>query len=156
MYSTNIKSIDISDFEDILSLQKASFMEVAKIMNKYDLPPLLQTIQDIGKDFEQGVILKYTSPNNQIIGSIRGNIYDDHLCHIGKLIVHPAFQNQGIGKALLYEIEKYFPNCQKFTLFTGDETPNTLYLYSKIGYQIVYKKEVDGINLIYMEKKNYG
>lgn len=156
MESDNIKPIVQNDFEDILALQKAAFMEVAKLMNNYEIPPLLQTVQDIQNDFEQCIILKYISVNNQIVGSVRGNMYNGNCCHIGKLIVHPDFQNQGIGRALMHEIEKYFPTCQTFTLFTGEETPNTLYLYNQIGYQVVYKKEVDGIQLIYMEKKNHG
>ena len=105
---------------------------------------------------ETCVILKYISSDNQIVGSIRGNIYNDHICHIGKLIVHPDFQNRGIGKALMYEIEKYFPSCLKFTLFTGEEMPNTLHLYTKVGYHVIYKKEIDGNNFIHMEKENYG
>lgn len=149
---SNIKQADITDLEEILSLQQMAFMEVAKLMNNYDIPPLLQTIQDARNDFEQCVILKYISSDNQIIGSVRGNIYNDNNCHIGKLIVHPDFQNQGIGKALMYEVEKYFPTCQKFTLFTGAETPNTLFLYKKVGYQVMYMKEIDGLHLIYMEK----
>ena len=148
----NIKQADIVDLEEILSLQKAAFMEVAKLMNNYEIPPLLQTIEDARNDFEQCVILKYISSDNRIIGSVRGNIYNDNNCYIGKLIVHPDFQNQGIGKALMFEIEKYFPSCQKFTLFTGAETSNTLCLYRKVGYQVMYTKEVDGLNLIYMEK----
>lgn len=148
--------VEESDMEAILSLQKAAFIEVAKHMNNYDLPPLLQTIQDVRNDFKSCIILKYTSTDSQIVGSIRGTIYDDNICHIGKLIVHPDFQNQGIGKELMCEIENYFPSCQKFTLFTGEETPNTYYLYTKLGYHIVYKKEIDGINLIYMEKENHG
>lgn len=153
--ANNIERVKECDLQSVLSLQKAAFMEVAKQMNNYDIPPLLQDIQDIHNDFNVCVILKYISSENQIVGSIRGNIYDDHICHIGKLIVHPAFQNRGIGKALMYEIEKYFPSCQKFTLFTGEETPNTLHLYTKVGYHVVYKKEIDGINLIHMEKENY-
>lgn len=148
----NIKQADITDLKEILSLQKTAFMEVAKLMNNYEIPPLLQTIEDARNDFEQCVILKYISPDNQIIGSVRGNIYNANSCYIGKLIVHPDCQNQGIGKALMYEIEKYFPFCQKFTLFTGAETPNTLFLYKKVGYQVMYMKEVDGLHLIYMEK----
>jgi len=41
-------------------------------------------------------------------------------------------------------------------LTTGEETPNTLHLYTKVGYHVVYKKEIDGIFLIHMEKENYG
>lgn len=152
MRADTITPIIQEDLQAILSLQKAAFMEVAKQMNNYDIPPLSQTIQDVRNDFDSCVILKYTSSDGQIIGSVRGNIYDDNICHIGKLIVHPAFQNRGIGKALMCEIEKYFPSCRKFTLFTGEETPNTVYLYSKVGYRVIYKKEIDGINLIFMEK----
>ena len=152
MRKDNIKPVVQEDLEEILILQKVTFMEVAKLMNNYNIPPLLQTIQDIENDFKSCTILKYLSPNNQIIGSVRGNIYDDNVCYIGKLIVHPDFQNQGIGKALMVEIERYFPTCHKFTLFTGEETSNTLYLYKKVGYQVVYKKEIEGINLIHMEK----
>lgn len=148
----NIKQADVNDLEEILSLQKAAFKEVAKLMDNYEIPPLLQTIEDIRNDFEQCVILKYISSDNQIRGSVRGNIYNGTDCYIGKLIVHPDFQNQGIGRALMYEIEKYFPACHKFTLFTGDETPNTLCLYRKVGYQVMYTKEVDGLHFIYMEK----
>lgn len=151
--ANNIERVNDCDLQALLSLQKAAFMEVAKQMNNYNIPPLLQDIQDIRNDFDTCVILKYIS-DSQIVGSIRGNICDDHICHIGKLIVHPDFQNRGIGKALMYEIEQYFPSCLKFTLFTGEETPNTLHLYTKVGYHVVYKKEIDGINLIYMEKDN--
>lgn len=156
MKLTHIEQVEESDLQSVLSLQKVAFTEVARQMNNYNLPPLSQTIQDIRTDFDTCIILKYISSDNQIIGSVRGYISDDNICHIGKLIVHPDCQNQGIGKALMYEIEKYFPTCLKFTLFTGEETPNTIYLYTKVGYCVVYKKEIDGINLIYMEKENHG
>lgn len=154
--ANNIGRVEERDLHAVLSLQKAAFMEVAKQMDNYGIPPLLQTIQDVRNDFDTCIILKYTSSENQLVGSIRGNVYGGNSCHIGKLVVHPDFQNQGVGKALMYEIEKYFTSCRKFTLFTGEETPNTLYLYTKVGYHVVYKKKIDGINLIYMEKENHG
>lgn len=153
---TNIKQVEDNDLESVLSLQKAAFMEVAKQMNKYDIPPLLQTIQDLQNDFKSCTILKYTSVDNQIIGSVRGCVYDGNVCHVGKLIVHPAFQNQGIGKALLYELERCFSTCHKYTLFTSEDTPNSLSLYSKIGYHVINKKEMNGIEFVYMEKENHG
>lgn len=68
--------------------------------------------------------------------------------------MHPGYQNQGIGKALMYEIEKYFPACCKLVLFTGEETPNTLHLYEKVGYHIVSKEKMGGLSMILMEKEN--
>ena len=66
--------------------------------------------------------------------------------------MHPGYQNQGIGKVLMYEIEKYFPACRKFVLFTGEETPNALHLYEKVGYHIVSKENMGGFSMILMEK----
>lgn len=142
-----------NDLIDILALQQKAFYTVAEQINKFDIPPLLQTYQDICSENKETLILKYVS-NNKIIGSVRGHIDENNICHIGKLIVHPNHQNKGIGKALMYEIEKHFILCDKYTLFTGIETPNTLHLYSKIGYSIVDRKEVDYISMIVMEKEN--
>lgn len=80
--ANNIEKANECDLQALLSLQKAAFMEVAKQMNNYNIPPLLQDIQDIRNDFDICIILKYVS-DNQIVGSIRGSIYDDHICHVG-------------------------------------------------------------------------
>ena len=149
----SIQQAEENDLTAILALQKESFSMVAKQMNKFSLPPLLQTIEDIYNEYRKGIILKYTSDSGRIIGSIRGYIDENGTCHIGKLIVHPDFQNKGIGKKLMYEIEEYFPSCCKLSLFTGEETPNTLHLYSKVGYHTIQKKDMDGINMIIMEKE---
>ena len=69
--ANNIEKANECDSQALLSLQKAAFMEVAKQMNNYNIPPLLQDIQDIRNDFDICIILKYVS-DNQIVGSIRG------------------------------------------------------------------------------------
>lgn len=153
MEHTYIKRAEENDLNAILALQKESFTTVAKQMNKFDIPPLLQTLEDITNEYQKCIILKYTSDNGQIVGSVRGYADENNICHIGKLIVHPDFRNIGIGKKLMYGIEQSFPNCLKFSLFTGEESPNTLHLYSKIGYNTVCKKNMDGINMIIMEKE---
>jgi len=77
-------------------------------------------------------------------------------CHMGKLIVSPDYQNHGIGKKLMYQIEKYFPSCKKFLLFTSEATKNTLHLYQKIGYQVTDKQQMGEIRMYIMEKENAG
>ena len=50
--------------------------------------------------------------------SIRQDVWmKNRVCHIGKLIVHPDFQNKGIGRELMTEIERLFPHCHKFSLY---------------------------------------
>ena len=153
MSHTNIMQAEENDLVNILSLQKKSFMVVAERMNKFDLPPLLQNQDEICDEYQTGIILKYVSDDGQIVGSVRGCMDENRVCHIGKLIVHPDFQNKGIGRELMTEIERLFPHCHKFSLFTGEETPNTLHLYSKVGYNIVCRKEMEGISMIIMEKE---
>lgn len=156
MKNTLIYRADENDLIPILALQKKAFEAVAKLMNNYDLPPLKQTFPDIYKEYQQGVILKFLSENGRIIGSVRATMDADQRCRVGKLVVHPDFQNRGIGKALMYEIENYFPTCRCFSLFTGEATPGTHHVYSRVGYRTVCHKEMDGITMIVMEKENVG
>lgn len=142
------------DLPEILLLQKRAFAEVALWMDNFDLPPLQQTLNDLKKEYESSVILKYISTDGKLVGSVRGYVDSNDVCHVGKLIVHPGYQNQGIGKALMYEIEKYFPACRKFVLFTGEEPPNTLHLYTKVGYRVISKKKTEGLSMFFMEKEN--
>lgn len=150
---TNIsKIVDEEELREVLELQRLSFNEVAKLIGNYDLLPLRQTLSQIKEEFEKGIILKCLNDDYSIMGSVRGYIDNSNICHIGKLIVHPNFQNRGIGKALMHEIENQFASCWKFTLFTGKETPNTFHLYSKIGYQAVEEIVLGGVSMIVMEK----
>lgn len=143
------------DLNEILKLQKCAFEEVAKKMKNYNLPPLLQTLEEIQIEFKSFIILKYTNKENQIIGSVRASLDGLKICHVGKLIVHPDYQNRGIGRKLMFEIERYFPKCKRFALFTGEETSNTLHLYRKVGYEITEKRIMNSIPMYIMEKKNH-
>lgn len=60
----------------------------------------------------------------------------------------------GIGKELMLEIEKYFPACTVFILFTAASTPHTSRIYHKLGYEEKYRKYIYGMEMIFMEKPN--
>lgn len=150
----------ISDAEAILSLQKLVYKSEAEIYNDFNIPPLVQTLKDINDDFERQIFLKATI-NGKIIGSVRA-FAKEETCYVGRLIVHPDFQNQGIGTKLLNNIENIF-NSKRFELFTGHKSGKNLYLYKKLGYKIFKSEKItDSLNLIYLMKeynknqKNYG
>lgn len=150
----NIIQATPKDLPEILDIQKRVFEEVARFMGKNELPPLMQTVEDLQNELQNGIILKYFLDDSRIIGSVRGTLDKENVCHIGKLIVDSNFQNKGIGASLMYEIENYFPSCEKFTLFTGSETPNTVHLYKKLGYHITGEQDTKGITMLLMEKQN--
>lgn len=149
------KNIDIaleSDLLSILELQKAAFRPTSVLSGNAEIQPMIQSYDDLCHEFHEGIILKYVL-NDQIVGSVRAYVDNENVCHIGKLIVNPDYQNKGIGKALMLEIEQYYDSCLKYHLFTGEITPNTLYLYSKLGYEEI-TRTCDGLCMIIMEKSN--
>lgn len=150
--NNNIQKAVISDLPDILELQKIAFRPIANLFGDNEIQPMVQTYDELLQEFNYGIILKYVQ-DRQIVGSVRAYVDDDNVCHIGKLIVHPAYQSKGIGKALMIEIEKKFITCSKYQLFTGEITPNTLYLYTKLGYKEI-ARTCDRACMIIMEKLN--
>ena len=149
-----IKKASIDDCEEILKLQKIAYQSEAKIYNNYSIPPLVETIENTLEDFSHKIFLKVTI-DNKIIGSVRA-YQDNNTCFIGKLIVHPKYQDQGIGTLLLQTIESNFPEVERYELFTGEMSEKNLYLYQKLGYQ-VYKTEIlnEKLNIHYLEKNLY-
>ena len=146
-----IERSTISDAEEILSLQKLAYHSEAEINNDFSIPPLLQTFEEITKDFGNQVFLKATF-GGKIIGSVRGFLREG-TCYIGRLIVHPDFQNQGIGKELMRRIEETFKEAQRFELFTGHKSEKNLHLYEELGYRVF--KTVKGnerLNIVFLEK----
>jgi ribosomal protein S18 acetylase RimI-like enzyme len=141
------------DLGKILEIQKLAFRSQAEIYSDYSIPPLIQTLEEIEQDFLFQTYLK-AAINKKIIGSVRG--YEDHnTCYIGRLIVHPAFQNQGYGTKLMAKIESIFKNVERYEVFTGYKDEKNLYLYQKLGYK-KFKIEKVHVNLFfeYLEKVN--
>ena len=147
-----IEKATVSDAEEILALQKLAYRSEAEIYNDFNIPPMVQTLESIEKDFENQVFLKALK-NGRIIGSVRA-YSKEGICYIGRLVVHPDFQNQGIGTKLMNEIEKIFGTCQRFELFTGDKSERNLYLYQKLGYKLFKTANItDQTTIVYLEKK---
>lgn len=101
-----IQKATVSDAEEILSLQKISYKSEADLYDNYGIPPMTQTMKDIQNEFEHKTFLKAVVDEN-IIGSVRAFV-QGNTCYIGRLAVHPDFQNQGIGSQLVNEIENTF------------------------------------------------
>lgn len=149
----SIEKATISDADEILSLQKLAYKSEADIYNDYTIPPMVQTLKELQDDFKRQVFLKAVI-EGKIVGSVRAFAEND-TCRIGRLIVHPYFQNQGIGTKMMNGIERLFKDCRRFELFTGNKSERNLYLYQKIGYKIFKTEKItDKINFVYLEKIN--
>ncbi|NNK14731.1 MAG: GNAT family N-acetyltransferase, partial [Desulfofustis sp.] len=111
-----------------------AYLSEAELYQDYSLPPLPQTLMGIEEDFKKQMILKAMS-DGRIVGSVRAYAKEG-VCHIGRLVVEPTYQNKGLGSRLLNAIEARFPAATRFELFTGERSKKSMYLYHKAGYEI--------------------
>ena len=143
-----------NDLEKILSLQKITFLSEAKLYNDYKIGPLTQTYNEILEDFDHCIFLKAVY-RDCIIGSVRAR-QQQECCWVGKLNVSPEYQNRGIGRRLLLEIENYFTGINQFVLYTGARSMNNIRLYKSAGYKVketFFEAERPGLELIKMIKE---
>ena len=170
-----------SDAPAILALQRLAYQSEALRYNDWTLPPLTQPLEALEAEFKRLVILKAvphaaqttaaepaskpahayalgapgleTQPSTpSVVGSVRAGL-SHGTCHIGRLIVHPEHQRQGLGSALLAAIETRFPAAERFSLFTGARSAGNIGLYQRHGYQVVRSQEMTPeMTLVFLEK----
>ena len=138
------------DMAEILELQKAAFRSEAELYNNFKIEPLIQTLESISSDFAEYVFLKAVF-NDKIVGSVKARITPEG-CWIGRLIVHPDFQNKGIGRRLMLEIEKQFNEVKSFLLCTGYKSFKNISLYESIGYKKADQTTDEGLPGIHLVK----
>jgi ribosomal protein S18 acetylase RimI-like enzyme len=147
-----IEQASLEDAPAVLALQKIAYSSEAEIYGDYSIPPLAQTLEEMEADMEHQLVLK-ASIDGRIIGSVRG-CAGGGTCFIGRLIVHPAFENRGIGSHLMEEIEARFGHAERFELFTGSKSARNLRFYEKRGYEEFRRVGItENLTLVYLEKR---
>lgn len=139
------------DLQEILSLQYLAYQSEAALFGSKDIPPLKQTLEEVIREYEEGIILKMTDDDGVIKGSVRAKEKDGTV-YIGKLMVHPDLRRKGFGRKLLSEIESYFPG-RRYELFTSTRSEDNIRLYESCGYKEFDRKAADDeLVFVYMEK----
>lgn len=146
-----IITAELKDAKEILELQKLAYQSEAKLYNDWSLPALTQTIESLHQEFKDSIILKAII-KNKIVGSVRAKM-ENSICKIGRLIVNPEYQGQGIGTALLSRIEAMQENMDGFELFTGSKSISNIRLYEKQGYVKSHTKVLsENVTLVFLVK----
>jgi ribosomal protein S18 acetylase RimI-like enzyme len=164
------------DAPELLALQKIAYQCEAELYGDDSLPALQQTLEELENDFERRpareetllgargaqpalqddvdrVIFLKAVVNGKIVGSVRGYRVDDS-AYLSRLMVHPYFRCRGIGRRLLTEIERVFPEVRRFEAKTGHQSKRNHYQLTKLGYQ-TFKTEplTPSINWVYFQKE---
>jgi ribosomal protein S18 acetylase RimI-like enzyme len=140
------------DSTEILEIQKLAFHGQGVVYDDFTLPPLVQTLEELVRDFRSYTFLK-ALVEGKIVGSVRGRC-EGVTCFISRLIVHPDYQNRGIGKKLMLTVESKFNRASRYELFTGDRSGKNLALYKSLGYrEFARKPQSASVTLICLEKR---
>ncbi len=123
------------DAPEILALQKTAYQSELEIYGDDSLPALQQTLEEMQKEFDRpGQVFLKTVINGKIIGSMRGYVLND-TAYLSRVLVHPYFRGRGIGRRLVEETEKAFPNAKRFEVKTGHKSERNLFQFRAQGYQ---------------------
>ena len=159
MDTIEITPAQVDAAQEILDLQRAAYQVEARRYGVTHLPPLTQTLDDLIAEFATHTLLiaRYspgiaTTPNDPIVGSVRARVVDD-TAYIGRLIVTPDMHGRGIGRQLLWGIERATAPVERYELFTGHRSDRNLRMYERAGYRrIRTERQSDEVSLVYMQK----
>jgi len=153
--AVTIGPASLDDAEAVLALQKLAFESVARFYDDWTLPPLTQDIASLREEFGTSLVLKATVEAGRLVGSVRAKVDEvSGTAAIERLVVHPDFQDRGIGSALTQAIETACAGVTRFELFTGDRSEASLRLYRRLGYAITRTEAVSPtMSLTYLEKR---
>lgn len=130
-----IRPIDADDAGEVLTLQRAAFVQEALIYDAVDMPPLTQSLDELRAELAEN--LGCVAVNGErIVGAVRARV-DGTLLLIGRLAIAPDQQGSGVGTALLAAVERRGRDAGAETseLFTGSLSEANLRLYEREGYR---------------------
>jgi ribosomal protein S18 acetylase RimI-like enzyme len=151
-----IKQINLQNnnlVKPLFELQRASYLIEAKLINFFEIPPLLETINEL-KDCGE-TFLGYFE-GDVLAGAVSFTMESDTLT-ICRMIVHPNHFRKGIAQRLLTEVENRNRKITIYKVATGKENIPAKILYLKNGYKFIKDmKIVPGLFITYYEKETTG
>ena len=146
-----VRPARVEDATAMLELQQLAFAEEGRRSGTRDIPPLQEKVSSIVEHVQAQIALVAVEPE-ALVGSVRG-IKGDCGYVIRALIVHPAYQDKGIGSALLRALEAAFTKPTRVDLTTNTLMQDNVPFYEKHGYKVQNRTEpIPGIVLAHMSK----
>lgn len=149
-----IRPIDPADAGEVLTVQRAAFVQEALIYGTPAMPPLTQTLPELHAELVDNLGC-VAIRDHRIVGAVRAR-RDGTLLLIGRLAIAPDQQGEGLGSALLAAVEQRGADAgaDVAELFTGSLSEANLRLYEREGY--VESERVpgdDGIEQVFLRKR---
>lgn len=146
-----LSPITPEDAGEVLTVQRAAFVSEALIYGTVDMPPLVQTLDELEAELREadGWVARI---DGRLVGAIRTREEADLLL-IGRLAIAPDQQGSGIGQALLEAAETH-SRAAEAELFTGSLSEANIRLYERCGYVETQRiDQGDGIQEVFLRKR---
>ncbi|WP_113702710.1 GNAT family N-acetyltransferase [Nonomuraea lactucae] len=141
-----------ADAGEILTLQRAAYVSEAQLYGDPFIPPLVESVEQVRGVIQNGIVLKATD-GARIVGAVRGQV-SGTTCRVGRLVVAPDRQGEGLGTALLRALHEQVPEAAAFDLFTGHLSDGNLRLYRRLGYRETHRERMDDhLTLIHLRRE---
>ncbi len=139
-----------ADFPALLLVQQAAFGEYATLYKVSGWTT--ETIESLREDAKEKHIF-VAEAEGAVVGSVRFWTVAG-VCIIRLLSVSPTHQGQGVGKALIREIEQAVTDAHKFYACTMLRTARNIHLFMSLGYkaETILPDHYDHLDLICFAK----
>ena len=124
-----------ADAGEILTLQRACWMQEQQANPEAWVPALHESLDDVRRWLPEWTVLTMRRAG-RLVGGARARL-DGDVWDIGRLMVAPDLQRQGLGRALFEAIEAAAPaQATSYALFTGAGSTENLRFYKRAGYRL--------------------
>jgi ribosomal protein S18 acetylase RimI-like enzyme len=147
-----IQPLDLSNVLtalQVFGLQKLAYTVEANLIGRSDIPPLLETLQELQSSAETF----YGYFKDQVLAAAISYKHDEEVLDIYRLMVHPDYFRQGLAGLLLEFIETQEPQCSHIVVATGSLNTPAIGFYKSRGFREVSSYEVTaGFSITTFEK----
>ena len=135
-----VRTATAADAGELLTLQRACWVDEALANKTLDLPSLREDLDDV-----RAWLATWTTfvvhAGDRLVGAVRARLHDE-TWHIGRLMVAPDLRGRGLGRWLLAHAEEHRAGghgagAPSSTTSTGSQSAANLRMYKKAGYRPV-------------------
>jgi GNAT superfamily N-acetyltransferase len=145
--------LGLPDAGELLTLQRAAYISEARAHCTFDLPPLLEPLEQIHAVLRDPCCLAWGfREGERLVAAVRVRVAGD-VGEVGRLVVAPDRQGHGLGSALMRAAEERLPRgVTSLHLFTGEHSAGPLRLYPRLGYHETHRSPEGHYQLVHFEK----
>ncbi|MEJ7833772.1 MAG: GNAT family N-acetyltransferase [Nocardioides sp.] len=131
-----LRLVEPADAGELLTLQRACWVQEQQANPGVAIDALTETLDDVRAWITEGTVFVLRS-RGRLVGAVRARLHGDETWDIGRLMVAPDLQGEGIGRLLLEAAEAAAPaGATSYQLFTGAGSLRNQRMYKRAGYRL--------------------